>query len=288
MSSHIILQKYEKIKKEIKKDAQSCAATNSILDTFNETRKYLKSLSTISLSYDGIGKEYFAFQNGTKMSRAVNKNLFLDFDDNTPIAFLNNVISKTITDQTAEEITKACYTIAICFCCSIDMLKNSDQKTPGTYFEYLIGHLISVHLGVLPSTQLDVLNLDMKATLPTDFIFDLGENRPKFHVPVKTSTRERVVQVWAHQRVLDGVYGTGRFWGLLSCLSETKVDRSKNIVTEICLPDQWRVYQLFISQMKRIYYLDIPQKYEKLNHVFPPIPVHPFGEFFFDSEISSS
>jgi hypothetical protein len=52
-----------------------------------------------------------------------------------------------------------------------------------------------------------------EATLRTDFVFDLGPNRAKFHLPVKVSTRERVIQVWAHQRVLDGVYDTGRFLG---------------------------------------------------------------------------
>jgi hypothetical protein len=40
-----------------------------------------------------------------------------------------------------------------------------------------------------------MLNLAMEATLPTGFVFDFGANRPKFHGPVKTSTRERVIQV---------------------------------------------------------------------------------------------
>ena len=134
---------------------------------------------------------------------------------------------------------------------------------------------------------MDVLNLGLRTTLPTDFIFDLGTEEPKFHVPVKTSTRERVVQVWSHQRVLDGVYGTGRFLGLLSCLAETKVDSRSLEVTEICLPDQWRLYQMFIAQMKRIYYLDIPEKYRELNTVFPKINVKEFGEFFHEIDTLS-
>lgn len=32
--------------------------------------------------------------------------------------------------------------------------------------------------------------------------------------------------------------------------------------------------------MKRIYYLDIPEKYRELNTVFPKINVKEFGEFF--------
>ncbi|MBR0466864.1 MAG: hypothetical protein IJJ40_05145 [Clostridia bacterium] len=289
-ATHIILQKYEALKQSIKDDALSERTTDCIIEAFREARLYLQGYAVLPLVYDGQGKEYFAFQNtqNGKISRAVNRSLFLSFDNTVADVFLQNVKAREITNQTSEEITKACYTIAISFCCSIDMLKDNDQKTPGTFFEYFIGHLMAVQLNVLPSNQLDVLNMDMRATLPTDFIFDLGENRPKFHVPVKTSTRERVVQVWAHQRVLDGVYGAGRFLGLLSCLSETKVNHQNNVVTEICLPDQWRVYQLFIAQMKRIYYLDVPQKYDNLNRVFPPIHVKPFGDFFFEAEVLSN
>ena len=214
--------------------------------------------------------------------RAVNRSLY-STDPTIVCALFDGIRSNNITTQTAEEITKACYTAAIAFCCSIDMLKDNDQKTPGTFFEYFMGHLFAVQFGMVPRNRVEVLNLDMCASLPTDFIFDLGDNRPKFHVPVKTSTRERVVQVWAHQRVLDGVYGTGRFLGLLSCLSETKLDHRTKVVTEICLPEQWRIYQLFISQLKRIYYLDMPGKYEELNVFFPRIHVKTFGEFFFEA-----
>jgi hypothetical protein len=127
----------------------------------------------------------------------------------------------------------------------------------------------------------------MNTTLPTDFIFDLGPGRAKFHLPVKISTRERVIQVWAHQRVLDGVYGTGRILGTPVILTETKTDKRTRLVTEICLPDQWLIYQMHIAQLKRVYYLDLPIAYEQLNTVFPPLRVREFGHFFteFDSLI---
>lgn len=283
--TNAILQGYEDFKNQFKRDPKATHTTECLISLFNDAKNFINQYDRIDLSYDGNGKEYFCFHNNGKKTRAVNKALFLSFTDNSPIEFLNNVINRCITTQTSEEITKACYSIAITFCCCIDILKDNDQKTPGTFFEYFMGHLFAVQFDRLPSNQLDVLNLDMRATLPTDFIFDLGENKPKFHVPVKTSTRERVVQVWAHQRVLDGVYGTGRFLGILSCLSETKLNHQTNVVTEICLPDQWRVYQLFIAQLKRIYYLDTPCKYERLNNIFPPIHVKPFGDFFFESEV---
>ena len=156
------------------------------------------------------------------------------------------------------------------------------KKRQEPFFEYLIGHLFSRRLGVNPTTRLPVLNIDMETTLPTDFVFNLGKDKPKFHLPIKISTRERVIQVWAHQRVLDGVYGTGRFLGTPVILTETMTDQRKREVIEICLPEQWRIYQMHIAQLKRIYYLDVPVSYDKLNLVFPRLNVKSFGHFFFE------
>ena len=63
------------------------------------------------------------------------------------------------------------------------------------------------------------------------------------------------------------------------------MDHKTKEVIEICLPDQWRLYQLFISQLKRVYYLDIPQKYLELNNYFPKIHVKQLGEFFHEKEL---
>ena len=77
--------------------------------------------------------------------------------------------------------------------------------------------------------------------------------------------------------------GLGAFCTLV-ILGETKTDRLKREVIEICLPDQWRIYQLHIAQLKRVYYLDVPVTYEKLNEVFPPLSVKPFGQFFLEAD----
>lgn len=172
------------------------------------------------------------------------------------------------------------YTAAIAFCAAVDLIKERDQKTPGTFFEYLCALVFQGCIGVAPKTKLDVLNLELRAELPTDFIFELGPDRPRFHMPVKTSTRERVIQVWAHQRVLDGVYGVGRFLGVPIILAETKVDTRTREVVEICLPLQWRLYQMHISQLWRVVYLDLPTAYANLNKVFPPVGVTTAGGFF--------
>jgi hypothetical protein len=283
MASATPLSAYEDFQDAFAADVKSAANQESLGKIFTASCRYLSKLKTVELRSLVSNKEYFAFTDGNKLSRAVNKQLFLSEPAEWD-AFCRGISSKRAPDLGSERITRIIYSVAVSFFCYIDLTKDGDQKTPGTFFEYLIGHMFAWRLDVNPKVRLPVLNLDMEATLPTDFVFDLGPNRPKFHVPVKTSTRERVIQIWAHQRVLDGVYGTGRFLGTPVILGETKTDRKKREVIEICLPDQWRIYQMHIAQLRRIYYLDVPITYEKLNEVFPPLSVKPFGQFFLEAD----
>ena len=280
-----ILKIYNQIKTVFKENNESRAISHLFQKLYYESEHLLSSRDKIPLNSQISNKDYFSYKENKKLTRPINKNLYDNVTDDIVNTFFEKLKDNAVADLKSNDITAIVYRIAIDFCATIDIIKESDQKTPGTYFEYLMGHLFSIHFEVKPRNQVEVLNLDMKSKLPTDFIFDLGTNRPKFHVPVKTSTRERVVQVWAHQRVLDGVYGNGRFIGLLTCLAETKLDHKTKEVIEICLPDQWRLYQLFISQLKRVYYLDIPQKYLELNNYFPKIHVKQLGEFFHEKEL---
>ena len=63
--------------------------------------------------------------------------------------------------------------------------------------------------------------------------------------------------------------------------SETKLDSRSREVAEICVPDQWLAYQTLLSKMDRIYYFDVPVRYQELTQVFPSvIQIRPFQEFF--------
>jgi len=277
------LEIYQELQDAFSKDVKNEANQTFIGDVYKASCQFLAKTGCEPLKSLVRSKEYFAFSLGKKLSRAVNKQLFVA-EPKEWEAFCKATASKRAPAMESERITRIIYSVAASFFCFIDLTKDGDQKTPGTFFEYLIGHLFARRLDVNPKTRLAVLNLDMEATLPTDFVFDLGPNRAKFHLPIKVSTRERVIQVWAHQRVLDGVYGTGRFIGTPVILTETKTDKKKREVIEICLPDQWRIYQMHIAQLKRIYYLDVPAAYSKLNDVFPPLIVKPFGHFFAEAD----
>lgn len=224
------------------------------------------------------GKNYFSFVGKSGLrSRPINSELFSTSVLTTSETFLD-ILSGNRHAYSSGDITKAVYTASIACCAAIDVISKSDRKTQGTLFEWLCAALVQAALDVVPTRSLDVLNLDLKGKLPTDFIFDLGIEKPKFHLPVKTSTRERIIQVWAHQRVLDGVYGTGRFLAMPFILTETKLDLKTLAVTEICLPWQWRLYQMHIANLWNVCYLDVPVEYLKLNGVFPPVNVVTVGD----------
>ena len=277
------LEAYEDLQDVFSKDVKGEANQNLIGEIYRASCQFLAKADSQALKSLVSGKEYISFKLGKRLSRAVNKQLFAAEPKEWGV-FCKAIASKREPGMESQRITRIIYSVAASFFCFIDLTKDGDQKTPGTFFEYLIGHLFAWRLDVNPKTRLPVLNLDMEATLPTDFVFDLGPNRAKFHLPIKVSTRERVIQVWAHQRVLDGVYGTGRFLGTPVILTETKTDKKKREVIEICLPDQWRIYQMHIAQLKRIYYLDVPAAYSRLNDVFPPLIVKPFGHFFAEAD----
>lgn len=288
MSRSPILKSYSELCKIFPKSVLDDKVTVKLIEINNLCQAMLIPLAIKSLENGNgnEGKSYVVFTENGKYSRPVNIDLYNDglSKDYTGLSkvdiFWNNLRVNNVVAQSAEDITSALYVIAIGFCCCADLL-GSGQKIAGTYFEKLIGHLYAKHLGTEPVNQMMACELDdVSIKIPTDFIFDMGRMKPKFHVPVKTSTRDRVVQVWAQQRVLDGAYGVGRFLCLLTCISETDFDKEKMKVNDICVPGQWINYQLFIAQMKRAYYLDVPNRYDELNNGFPKIHVKKFGEFF--------
>ena len=226
------------------------------------------------------GKDYVTFTHGARSSRAVNTALFVH-DVDTVIATLESVLAGEYPEDPTE-LHQALYTAAISYPAARDITATGDQKSPGTFLELLVAHLVSTTFGVRPSRQISVPTLDLELTIPTDFVFDLGPEKSRIHLPIKASTRERVIQVWAHQRVLDGMHGVNRFRGLLVVLAETNRKLSNNTVTEVCLPAQWTAYQMYIAQLHRVYYFDVPDKYRKLRDTYPFLEVKPFADFFYE------
>lgn len=277
---------YEDLKKEINRKNkktqpdQSCFGERCfqlIENLYDAARELLSQCGRIALVSKVPGKSYFSYVNNLARSRPINIDLF---ESGNSIAFENfrKILEGKRLELTSDEITRCIYIVAMTCCAGRDVSSKGDQKTPGTIFEWLCAAIVRSCLNVDPVRALQVLNLDMRGDLPTDFVFDLGEEKPKFHLPVKTSTRERIIQVWAHQRVLDGVYGVGRFLAMPIILTETKLDLKRLEVVEICLPWQWRLYQMHIAVLWNVCYLDAPASYLDLDTKFPRIGVSTIGD----------
>ncbi|WP_203235995.1 hypothetical protein [Burkholderia mayonis] len=276
-----IFATYEAMRRQARNGYLTAATGDAVAATYHAALDVLSRYQRVQVTSRVAGKQYDAFESDEKLSRPINRALYdprperwtelraaLDDAENTPL-------------PAAEEITKTLYSMAISFCAAIDLLKRGDQKTPGTYFEYFVAFFFAWRVRTEPQNRIQVLNIDDENTeLPTDYLFNLGRGQRKFHMPIKTSTRERAIMLWAHQRLLDGVYGTERFMGTPVLLAETKMDSERREVTEICTPEQWRLYQMYIARLQRIYYLDMPTAYGALANQFPPLHVRPFGQFF--------
>lgn len=61
--------------------------------------------------------------------------------------------------------------------------------------------------------------------------------------------------------------------------SETKLNSRRLEVVEICVPDQWLIYQTMLAHMDRIYYFDMPVRYRELTETYPDLlRILPFGD----------
>jgi hypothetical protein len=268
---------YVNLQKKVNRVGFGRECHSAIGDMIAAADTVLSKCDRLALTSTIAGKAYFALEGKSGLrSRPINSSLFASLKESST-RFLD-ILNGNRCGHPSEEITASIYTVSVACCAAIDVISKSDRKTQGTLFEWLCAALIQATLKVCPTRSLEVLNLDLRGKLPTDFIFDMGSEKPKFHLPVKTSTRERIIQVWAHQRVLDGVYGSGRFLAMPIILTETKLDAKTLAVTEICLPWQWRLYQMHIASLWNVCYLDAPVEYLKLNHVFPPVRVVTIGD----------
>lgn len=277
------LQKgYGNVKRSCNSDWKSGQAGDAIHElAANSLRFLVEQCELIDLVSRVPGKQYVSFRRGTVIARPANQQHFitnlLEFEQ-----LQRDWLDATILAQDWERLS---YTTALAPCLAMEIFNRQNRKGPATYFECYIGHLFAKTFGVNPTKKARLSVLDREVLMTMDFLLDLGKQSPKIHLPVKMSTRERVVQAWSHQRLLDSAYGDGVYRGIMVLFSETKLDSRTLEVTEICVPDQWLVYQTLLAQIDRIYYFDIPERYLTLATEYPNvISIKPFGEFFTETE----
>jgi len=242
-------------------DYQSAELGLAIIELASWSLRFLKQdCSKIQLISKISGKSYHSYGlNDGKSARPANS------------AFFENDVKKIVAQwENANQLTKRerqnmLYTVALAPCLVRDLFDRNDKKSSATYFEYFIGHLFAKKFGVNPAAQESFCIENKKVSLPTDFLFK--SDSLKIHMPVKTSTRERVVQAWTHQRILDE--HTHGFKGMMIIFAETKLDANTHEVVEVCVPDQWLIYQRYLAKIDNFYYFDLPEKYLQLQTTYP-------------------
>jgi len=213
--------------------------------------------------YRGIsGKDYFVYVLGSFRSRPIRSSLMLS--DTTSFRdswteFLASIDGQTRSStMDTVKIDSVLYTAIMGFASCFDIWKPKSRKTPGTHFEVLLGSVLTKFLPDLARSKFIPLpNQDEK--LSTDIVF--GNERGGIVIPAKITTRERIVQPYAHQRILDSIFPEGRYRSILMCVSETQRDDDETAVNEICVPGTVRLFQTHLSSLSGIYYLDPPARY---------------------------
>jgi hypothetical protein len=226
------------------------------------------------------GKSYFVFTDGKEVSRPVRSDLYIaDFLllENAWLNMINAIRPEhMIISLSSAEINRVVYTAAIGFAAAYDVWKKSSRKTPGTHFEVVLGSLISSILPDFARTKFISIP-GQSESVSTDIVF--GTDRGGIVIPAKITTRERIVQPYAHQRILDSVFPVGSYQSVLMCVSETQRDDKTQSVNEICVPGTIRLFQAHLSKLKSIYYLDPPARYLERD-ITQLLRVSDHGQFF--------
>lgn len=269
-------KQYDELKGLAARDLAGARVARLISRMAFHAREMLLQTQRIELNSRVAGKRYFSFR-GDSQSRPVNQDLYVD--NAGDFNRLLRGFCRGSRDMSEADTVKAAYTIAYSVFAAHDVC-NVGRKASATFFEILVGHTIARSLGISPRKKVRIP--ESGADLPTDYVFDPGRNSRKIHLPIKTSTRERAVQAWVHQLVLDRIFGTGQYRGVMVVAAETKRDSRTGEVIEICVPKQLQMFQSRVAEISRIYYLDPPQVYLALANDFPRLEVRSFGGVFED------
>lgn len=270
---------YAEVKNACKAGWTSTAAADALIELAILSLRFLESEGTpIDLVSNVPDKEYMSYRLDRVVARPANKRFYLRDEREVGSLWRSWAAEDDITE---ERLACLLYTVALAPCLVMELLDRQNKKGPATYFECLVGHLFATSLGTEPDKTVTLPVHGRSVRMTMDFLFDMGSGQPNIHLPVKMSTRERVVQAWSHQRLLESAYGKGSYIGVMVIFSETKLNSRSLEVVGICVPNQWLVYQTLLAKMENIYYFDRPSRYEALTNRFPDvIQIGQFADYF--------
>ncbi len=201
------------------------------------------------------------------MSRPYRESLFIE-DYETWVNEWDRMIASIDVQKRKmvySETQRVLYSASLSFFAVVDLYKRGSRQTNGTFLERLLGTLLSNVTGFPLSHHIPMIAGiddagDDDSKVPTDIVLDPGKGSYKLVFPVKVSTRERIGQIFTHQRILDTEF-PGRYRSALLCVSETQLMKGKHSVQETCVPGQVTFNEKYIAHIDALYYLDPPFAY---------------------------
>lgn len=274
-------------KRQIQAKKKYDQGENPFSDLYDISMYCLRKLNSVTrkeATCSQNNKSFWIYESSKNYSRPVKQDLFIsqiDQFDSKWQEFLSKINSKTKTIALeTHEINKILYSAIIAFSVCFDLWKPKSRKTPGTYFEILVGSILgelldqynrSKHIPIpgsseSVSTDSESVSTDSESvstdsqSVSTDIVFSKSNDQLGLVIPVKITTRERIVQPYAHQRILDSCFGEGKYISILICVSESQRDEHIG-VKEICVPGTIKLFQEHLARLGGIYYLDPPTRY---------------------------
>ena len=247
--------------------------------------------------------QYHVAEGNNRLSRPFRPELFIaDVDDFSEQA---SEFAKRLApdeDYDADLFDRVVYTAVSSFSLCIDLWRHKSRKTPGTFFEVFIGSaaiaafpnyesskhvpIVDEDLGDDVDAMTETDEVDGDATefsgnsVSTDLVITNPANNRGAVIPLKITTRERIVQPFAHQRILDSAY-PGKFASFISCISETQRDDNGTTVKQVCVPGTVALFQKHLASVNGLYYCDVPRRYAQ-DDLAQIIAVKPFSQLFID------
>lgn len=247
------------------------------------------------IGWGGAGEkiyDVFAVSGDVQLfSRAVNRALFVpdaqSFEQDWRLfvdALTQSRGRLALTGIDADVVDRLAYTAVIGFGATVDIFGTGDRGGPGTFFEALVGPVISMLTERIEAGAVLVDLPDGSAeSVPVDLSF-FGEARdPVLVVPTKISTRERISQAFVHQAILNKALAPRIVRSALCVGNENNMFKERGqprgvssaTVRDTLVPRTIVQYQRYIAELSGLYYLDPPHTYQTV-----PLPGFPRVERF--------
>lgn len=244
----------------------------------------LSECTRAAIQWDGRGtKSYSVFHcRGAPItfSKAVNDALFIEdpslyatgWKHLTDRVMVAGSGGGALTEIDSGEVDRLIYSTVHAYAAGIDLYKRGDRGSPGSLLEQIMGPICGVMTKRQEAGKI-VLRAPGEAeplSIEVDISFSDASCRHVLVIATKISSRERIVQAYVHQFLLEKL-DPGRFRTILCLSNENNMfstaippdERiaSKAVLRDTLVPGTIRIYQRYLTPLAGMYYLDPPASY---------------------------